>query len=97
MVDVAEILHDEFFGLAAALGFYLLEGHSVSFGDKGTKNSYFSEMIIVFHVVGQIGAWLDAHGIYPKFRLLLRFYLWEGTFKSLQTLFLYILTLGCIL
>ncbi len=25
--DVAEILHDEFFGLAAALGFYLLEGH----------------------------------------------------------------------
>jgi hypothetical protein len=41
MVDVAEILLDEFFGLAAALGFYLLEGHSFSFLDKGTKQFFF--------------------------------------------------------
>lgn len=46
--DVAEILHDEFFGLAAALGFYLLEGHGVSFWDKGTKQFCFLFIIKPF-------------------------------------------------
>ena len=54
-------------------------------------------MIIILHIAWQFCMWLNAHGIYPKLRLLFRSHLWESTFKSLQTLFLYILTLGCIL
>ena len=50
-------------------------------------------MIILLHVGRQFRTRLDAHGIYPKLRLLLRFHLWEGSLESLQSFLLHILAL----
>lgn len=60
-------------------------------------NSNFSKMIIIFHITWQFCTWFNVHGIYPELSSVFWLYLRKSAFKSLQSFFLDVFTLRCIL